>query len=196
MLLGDTSYGLELTPCLCLWIVSVVNGSNGCQIPGTRAFFGHEILNGAWSVASGFTLWMLNLGLFINSRIGRRQQQRRQWVRKTTMVMFLLMTWFAPNCDVPHRISDACTHKNPHNVETILGKYKKCFLDFPPHWRSSIYLLDNDEDEEDHAPFVVIDNFQEKFGAAVSFSAQWFPKCIVKMGPRLNLQYCQKYCVF
>lgn len=42
---------------LCLWIVSVVNGSNGCHIPGIKVFFAREILNGAlmvlWPTASG-----------------------------------------------------------------------------------------------------------------------------------------------
>lgn len=42
----------KLTPCLCLWTVSVVDGSSGCRIPGTRVFFGREILNGALLVCS------------------------------------------------------------------------------------------------------------------------------------------------
>lgn len=114
-------------------------------------------------------------------------------VGKIIIITILLMTRFAPNCDLPRRITDAC--KDLPNLETILGEYKKCFPRFLPPLVLKIshlpYLPDSDEDKEDHVPFVVIDNFQEKFGAAVSL-LRAFPKMCLHS----NLQCSQKRHLF
>lgn len=77
---------LKLTSCLCLWIVSVVHGSSGCHVPGTKVFFGREVVNGALLVRGSllmvvFKWWMLNLALFVNSGIGQGNKHW-QWVRE------------------------------------------------------------------------------------------------------------------
>ncbi|XP_011615048.1 piRNA biogenesis protein EXD1 [Takifugu rubripes] len=97
-----------------LVLADVVYCSNGCKIPGTKVFFGHEVLN----------------------------------------------------VELVDETSRESGPKVPPKMETA-------------HTSMSNLNLDNIEEEEDCVHFVVIDEFQEKFGAAVMHIKS---QCVIGVG--------------
>ncbi|XP_032355523.1 piRNA biogenesis protein EXD1 isoform X1 [Etheostoma spectabile] len=100
----------RINPNKTLILVDVVSGSNGFKCPGSKMFFGHEILN----------------------------------------------------VEFPNEANVAIGNIHDHQFEEHLNVER-----FQPYKKTITFGDDEDEDEEEYINFVVIDEFQEKFGSAV-----------------------------